>query len=412
MIRGGTLITHFASTAMPLIVAPARPTQRLAYLSSFPPRQCGIATFTRDLKTAIDTATKQPGLVVAMNDRVEGYAYPNEVALQIERNDRASYSRTARRLAQMPIDLINVQHEYGLFGGAWGDYLLDFYKTARQPIVTTLHSVLPGPNQALREVTRALADNSAQVIVLAKAAIDILTHDYGIARNKLRLIPHGIPTVPMNNTLRHMTKTKLGFAGRTVLSTFGLISPNKGLEFAVNALPDVVKAHPDALYLIIGQTHPGVRASEGEAYRVRLQTLAHDLGLAQHVAFVDQYLALPQLIEYLVASDLYIVPYQNPTQIVSGTLAYAMGCGRAVISTPFIHAREALANGNGVLVPFNDSTSMGHAITNLLDHPSARAVIEQNAYAASRTWVWPAVAKQYTTLFEEVTQYALSTATV
>ena len=395
---------RFPSVTLPAQATLEQHAPRLAYLASFPPRQCGIATFTFDVMTAVEAATHQPAIAVAMNDRPERYAYDNRVAIQIDRNDLSSYVAAARKLAQMPIDVINVQHEYGLFGGAWGEYLLELYERACQPIVTTLHSVIPNPDPVLKRVTRELAERSAKIIVLANAATDILTRDYGIARSKIHMIPHGIPTVTHPVRAHNVAKLNLGYQGRTLLSTFGLISPNKGIEFAIRALPDVVRAHPDVLYLIIGQTHPGVRAHEGEAYRNQLQDLVRELRLQANVEFVDRYLSLPQLMEYLLATDTYVIPYLNPTQIVSGTLAYAMGSGKAVISTPFIHAREVLAHGNGVLVPFKDSPAMTHAINNLLDHPTVRHEMEQRAFAFSRSWTWPAVAEQYVTVYEEVAQ--------
>ncbi len=382
---------------------------RVAYLASYPPRQCGIATFTQDLLLAVEAETRQPALVAAMNDRSSGYAYNKRVALQLDRNDPNSYAQAARAISQLPVDVINVQHEYGLFGGEWGENLIRFYDRARQPIVTTLHSVIPNPSPRLRHVTRMLAERSAKVVVLAEAATTILNHDYGISTNKVNMIAHGIPTVKTPDASHIGAKAKLGYASRTVLSTFGLISPNKGIEFALQALPNVVSNHPDVLYLVIGQTHPGVRAHEGEAYRSRLQGIVSDLNLGSNVAFVDEYLTLPQLMEYLLATDLYLVPYLNPDQIVSGTLAYAMGSGRAVISTPFIHAREALANRNGVLVPFRDSPAMTYAINDLLDHPTAKHEIELRAYARSRSWTWPVVAARYRHVYEEVTQHAVRT---
>ena len=386
----------------PDMLRPVQPPPRLAFLASFPPRQCGIATFTFDVMTAVEALTRQPSVVVAMNDRPERYAYGNRVRMQIDRNDLSSYVAAARKLAQMPVDVINVQHEYGLFGGERGEYLLELYERASQPIVTTLHSVIPNPDPVLRRVTRELAELSARVIVLANAATEILARDYGILRSKIHMIPHGIPTVMQPARAHGVSKLNMGYQDRMLLSTFGLISPNKGIEFAIRALPEVVSAHPEVLYLIIGQTHPGVRAHEGETYRTGLQNLVRELQLQANVEFVDRYLSLPQLMEYLLATDAYIIPYLNPTQIVSGTLAYAMGSGKAVISTPFIHAREVLANGNGILVPFRDSAAMAVAMNNLLGYPTLRRAMEQRAFAFSRSWTWPAVAEQYVNVYEEV----------
>jgi glycosyltransferase involved in cell wall biosynthesis len=377
-------------------------------LSSFPPRQCGIATFTYDLVTAVEGVTRQRACVVALNDRSEGYEYDEHVCLQIDRGKLEDYGAAAQQLARMPVDVINVQHEYGLFGGEWGESLLSFYEYAAQPIVTTLHSVLSNPGPTLRRVTRTLAERSARVVVLAEAATSILVNDYGVSRAKIKLIPHGIPNVTQPEQRHSHAKMRLGYEDRTLLATFGLISPNKGLEYALHALPKLVKERPDLLYMIIGQTHPGVRAGNGETYRSHLQTLVRDLHLASNVTFVDRYLSLNELLEYVLATDIYVVPYLNPDQIVSGTLAYALGCGKAVVSTPFVHAKEALAQGRGLLTPFCDSAAMSVAIRRLLNEPALRQELERRAYAASRSWIWPEVARQYNITYQEAIGHAVS----
>jgi len=380
---------------------------RVAFVGSFPPRQCGIATFTCDLVTAIEETTRQRASVVALNDRSDGYAYDEHVCLQIDKSKLDDYVAAAQQLARMPVDVINVQHEYGLFGGEWGEYLLSFYEHASQPIVTTLHSVLSNPGPTLRRVTRALAERSARIVVLAEAATAILVNDYGVPRAKIKLIPHGIPNVTQPEQRHAHAKMHLGYEDRTLLATFGLISPNKGLEYALHALPRLVKERPDLLYMIIGQTHPGVRAGAGETYRSHLQTIVRDLHLEPNVTFVDRYLSLNQLLEYVLATDIYVIPYLNPDQIVSGTLAYALGCGKAVVSTPFIHAREVLAQGRGLLTPFCDSAAMGVAIRRLLSEPALRQDLERRAYAASRSWIWPEVARQYTITYQEAIGHAV-----
>jgi len=346
-----------------------------------------------------------------MNDRAEGYDYGESVALQIARNDLPSYVKAARRVRSLhtSVEVVNIQHEYGLFGGEWGEYILEFYDTVRLPVVTTLHSVIPSPDATLRQVTRAIAERSTRVVVLAKAAINILTHDYGIDPSRVQMIPHGVPTVAKPVMAHRLAKQNLGYSARTVVSTFGLLSPNKGIEVALAALPEIVRAHPEVLYLIIGQTHPGVRASSGESYRDQLKGLVNDLGLGGHVAFVDRYLGLADLMEYLLATDIYIVPYLNPNQIVSGTLAYALGSGKAVISTPFIHAQEVLADGCGLLVPFCDSAAMTTALRTVLEEPEKRLAMEQQAYAISRNWIWPSVAAQYQAVFQEAARHELPT---
>jgi glycosyltransferase involved in cell wall biosynthesis len=382
---------------------------RVAYVASFPPRECGIATFTRDLAVAIEDLTRTRAIVAAMNDRPDGYAYDERVHVQIARDDRASYRDAARQLQRLPIDLINVQHEYGLFGGEWGEHLLEFYRHAAQPIVTTLHTILPNPDPTLRRVTRELAEYSACVVVLADAAVPILVRDYGVSRACIRMIPHGVPAVELSPGAREQAKAAFGYTGRLILSTFGLINPNKGIEYALRALPDIARRHPNVLYLIIGKTHPGVRAWSGENYREQLQRLIRELSLDAYVEFADDYMTLEQLVQYLRMTDVYLVPYLNPHQIVSGTLAYAVGAGKAVVATPMTHAREVLADGRGVLVPFRDSAAIARAVNQLLADPTARAAMEQRAYAYSRGWTWRAVGAQYTHLFAEVLRYDLPT---
>lgn len=387
-------------------------TLHIAYLASFPPRECGIATFTRDLALAVEHLTHTHAVVAAMNDRLDGYAYDERVRVQIARNDRSSYRHAAQQLHQFPIDVINVQHEYGLFGGDWGEYLLEFYHHATRPIVTTLHTVLPNPDPTLRRVTRELAEYSTSVVVLAETAVPILERDYGIPRSSIKMIPHGVPIVEFSSTARARAKAELGFADRLILSTFGLINPNKGIEYALRALPDIVRQHPKVLYLIIGETHPGVRAHQGENYRWQLHNLVRELDLGAFVVFVDRYMTLAQLVQYLQATDVYVVPYLNPHQIVSGTLAYAVGAGKAIVATPLAYAREVLADGRGVLVPFRDSAAIARAVNRLLSDPGARAVMEQRAFAYSREWTWRAVGAQYVNLFAEVLRDAVPTPAV
>ncbi len=375
---------------------------RTAYLASFPPRECGIATFTRDLAVAIETLTGSRATVAAMNDGRASYAYDERVRIQIARDDRASYRSAAHALRNLPIDVVNVQHEYGLFGGEWGEYLLEFYRDATQPIVTTLHTTLPQPDRRLRQVTRELAEHSARVVVLAESAVPILTRDYGVPRERIRVIPHGVPSVNPSPALRERAKARLGYAGRLILSTFGLINPNKGIEYALHALPSIAREHPNVLYLIVGETHPGVRATAGENYREQLQQLVRTLHLGPWVEFQDRYLTLGQVVEYLQATDVYVVPYLDPHQIVSGTVAYAVGAGRAVVASPFAYAQEVLADRRGVLVPFRDSAAIASAVNRLLSDPAARSELEQRAYAYSRGWTWPAVGTRYLELFAEV----------
>lgn len=377
-------------------------TPRVVYLSSYPPRKCGLATFTYDLLTAVEQASGMPATVVAMNDN-GGYEYDHRVIYQMNRDHRPDYTRAAAFLNRSPVDLVNVQHEYGLFGGDWGEYLVDFYRALEKPVVTTLHTVLPNPDPVLKRVTDEILAHSHRVVVLTRSSVDILRQHYTVSPSKLSVIPHGVPVVERSPERRERLKTEMGYAGRCVLSTFGLINPNKGIEYVLHALADVVPDHPEVLYLVVGQTHPGVQRHSGEQYREMLQRLVRELGLEAHVVFVNKYLTKPELVRYLELTDIYLMPYLDPNQIVSGTLAYALGAGKAVIATPSAYAQEVLADGRGILVPFRDSQAIARAITFLLDHPEERAKLEERAYASTRHWTWPAVGRQYLLLFQEVT---------
>ncbi|HLY67230.1 MAG TPA: glycosyltransferase family 4 protein, partial [Chloroflexota bacterium] len=379
------------------------PALRIAYVGSFPPRECGIATFTRSVLQSVDAlGTAAPGCVVAMNPPGQGLSYPPQVITQIEPDDVASYDRAARLLNRRGLDVVNVQHEYGLFGGRWGQYLLDFLDGLHAPAVLTLHTILPEPGPELRGVTQALVQRAAITVVLAETAIDILAADYSVDRRKLRFIPHGAPNVPPDS--HAASKRRLGLGGRTVLATCGLISPGKGIEYAVEALPDLVQRFPNLLYVIAGETHPGVRALEGERYREQLHHRVDSLGVADHVSFVNRYLSYSELLDYLLAADVYVVPYLNLDQIVSGTLAYALGCGAAIVSTPSVYAREVLGGGRGLLVPVRDSQALGLAVARVLSDASFRDELRTRAYAYGHQMIWPNVARSYLDVFADLAQ--------
>ncbi len=385
-----------------------QPAPRVAYVSSYPPCKCGLATFTYDVLTAVEQASGVPAVVVAMNDHQGGYEYDHRVVFQVDRDNQLDYVRAAKHINRLPVDLVNVQHEYGLFGGDWGEYLVDFYRALEKPIVTTLHTVLPNPDPALKRVTDAILAHSHQVVVLTHTSVEILRRYYNVSPSKVHVIPHGVPVVERRPGLREQRKAEMGYAGRRILSTFGLINPNKGIEYVLHALTDVVPRHPDVLYLVVGETHPGVQRHSGESYREKLRRLVKELGLQGHVAFVNKYLTKAELVRYLELTDIYLMPYLDPNQIVSGTLAYALGAGKAVIATPSAYAREVLADGRGILVPFRDSQAIARALNRLLDRPEELAALEERAYTFTRDWTWPAVGRQYLVLFQEVT-YELAT---
>ena len=373
----------------------------IAYVGSYPPRECGIATFTRDVIAAIQKLTRVDStVVIAVNEPTGRYGYPSRVKCHIERDVAASYDLAADAVNASDCELVSVQHEYGLFGGTWGSFLLRFMDRVRHPTVLTLHTVLPNPDPALRTVTQSLVDRSAMTIVLARSAIEILADDYGVAREKVRFIPHGVPDVQRLSQAK--AKRALGLEGRTVLATCGLMNPGKGIQYAIEAVATLVNEFPDLLYLVVGETHPGVIASSGEAYRDQLEAEVRGLGLEAHVRFDNRYISYRELVLHLLATDVYLVPYLDLNQVVSGTVAYALGCGRAVVSTPSTYAREVLADGRGVLTAERDSRALGAAVSTILRDAAYRNQLEERAYLFGHQMTWPRVAQAYSDVYQEV----------
>lgn len=374
---------------------------RAIFLGSFPPRECGIATFTKDVVDAFDRAFGTRSEVIAIDEPGgEGRRHGSEVVARLSEQDHFSYREMAKFINHHPAELVNIQHEYGLFGGERGEWLVGLLKELEKPVVLTMHTVLPEPDETMRRVTRELCSHATKVVSLSNTGRDLLETVYGIDPQILRVIHHGVPDVPFQNT--DSAKASFGIGQRMVISTFGLINRGKGLEYAIEAMHAVVKRHPEALYLILGETHPVVRRQEGESYRESLQQMVRKLGLQNNVQLVDKYLDFDELVTYLAATDVYLTPYLNPTQIVSGTLAYAMGCGKAIISTPYLYAQELLAHSRGFLCDFRDSTSISRHLTNLLDDPSLRRATERRAYRFGRQMTWPHVAAEYGRLFLEL----------
>jgi glycosyltransferase involved in cell wall biosynthesis len=370
-------------------------------MGSFPPRECGIATFTKDVVDSFDDAFATASDVVAIDEPGgETRAYTKRVFARLRQNDRESYRRVARAIEAHPAEVLDVQHEYGLFGGEDGAWFVDLLDELRKPAVVSLHTVLPQPTADIATLTRRICERSAAIVVLSETGKRILADVYGVDANKVRVIHHGVPDVPFRATAE--AKAKLGFGDRTIVSTFGLISRGKGLEYGVEAMSDVVRRHPEALYLILGETHPSVRRYEGESYREELTAKIASLGLSDNVRLVDKFLEFDELIGYLGATDIYLTPYLNPVQIVSGTLAYAVGLGKAVVSTPYLYARELLACERGMLAPFRDAVAIGAAIGTLLDDPWLRRAMERRAYRFARQMTWPHVARAYARVFEDV----------
>lgn len=365
---------------------------RVLFVGSYPPRECGIATFTEDTRGAYDLLVGAPSHVIAVTDGGKSYSYSEIVRWEIQRDDRTSYVRAARFANDHEADVINIQHEYGLFGGDYGDYLLDFLTQVRKPVILTLHTVLPEPDARMRFVTRELCNRSDRVVVLAYSGRRILEDRYNIDPRKIDVILHGVPDVPLRRS--HHFKRALGLDHHTVISTFGLLSRGKGIEYVIDAMPAIVAQIPDAVYLLLGETHPEVRKHEGESYRESLWRRVGALGLRNRVRFVDHYMNDEEVVEYLQATDVYVSPSLDPNQIVSGTLSYAVACGRAVVATASIYAKELLADGRGFTVPFKNSQGIAAAVNSVLGDPQLRASIETTAYRFGRDMTWSRVARQ------------------
>ncbi|MDP2730757.1 MAG: glycosyltransferase family 4 protein [Dehalococcoidales bacterium] len=375
----------------------------VVYLSSFPPRQCGIATFTRDLTHAMDEMLSPviKSQIVAMNPHdVISYHYPNRVIMQIKQTREEEYIQAAQRINQMDdVQLVNIQHEFGLFGGSRGSHLLPFVRMLRKPLVIAFHTVLPDPDEELYTTVGSLAENASTVIVMTNLSKKILTQQYGISSRKIKVIPHGIHHQPFTSSKQ--AKMTLGYSDRVVLSTFGLLSRIKGLEYVIEALPEVVRKFPNFVYIIFGATHPNVLQDEGESYRNLLIQKIFDLGLYDHVKLYNKYFPLAELLHFLKATDIYISPSLDPYQAVSGTLSYALGTGRPVISTAFSHAQEVLGNEVGVLVDFKNPAAYTEAILKLLEDEEFRLQLGKNAYFRTRYMTWDNVALQYARVFSE-----------
>lgn len=374
----------------------ASPIRKVALLGNHTPRRCGIATFTTDLADAIlaDPATLEC-FVVAMNDAGERHAYPARVRFEISEGDIASYRRAADFLNVNAVDVVCVQHEYGIFGGKAGAYLLALLRELRMPIVTTLHTILSEPHPSQRVAIEEVIRLSQRLVVMSAEGATLLRDVHAVPLHKIDVIPHGIPTLPTGGA----HKDRLGVAGRSVILTFGLLSPDKGIEYVIDAMPAILERHPETVYLVVGATHPHVKQRQGETYRLMLAQRARRLGVDAHLIFHDRFVSQSELVEFLAAADVYITPYVKPEQITSGTLAYAVGCGKAVVSTPYRYASELLADGRGVLVPWRDPGAIAHAVTDLLGDDAKRLALGARAALHGREMVWPAVAHRYIDTF-------------
>ena len=372
---------------------------RIGFIGNYLPRQCGIATFTTDLCEAIATEHSDTTCIaLPVNDIEAGYAYPPRVRFELAEKDIDSYRRAADFLNINSVDLVCLQHEYGIFGGPAGSHILALLRELRTPIVTTLHTVLQEPDSTQRRVLQEVAALSDRVVVMSERGVEFLQTVYGVLPEKIDLIPHGIPNVSFVDPSFH--KDLFGVEGKTVLLSFGLLSANKGIETVIAALPAIVARYPNVVYIIVGATHPHVLRQDGETYRLSLQRLAQEQGVDGQVIFYNRFVSLKELIEFISAADIYITPYLDPAQITSGTLAYTLGAGKAVISTPYWYAEEMLADERGALVPFRDPAALAEQVIDLLDNESKRHAMRKRAYLYGRAMIWPQVAQRYMESFE------------
>lgn len=373
---------------------------RFALVCDYVPRRCGIATFSHDVyRTLTDPAVGAECIVVPVNDRPEGYNYPPEVRFEIAKRDIKSYQRAADFLNFSDAEVVCLQHEFGIYGGPAGSHILALLRHLRVPVVAHLHTILEQPSPEQRRVINEMNRLVSRFIVMTERGRRMLQDIYGVEPDRIDLIPHGIPDMPFVDSAFY--KDQFGVEGKKVLLTFGLLSPGKGIEYVLRALPEVVKVEPDLVYIILGATHPNLLREQGETYRLSLEQLVADLGLKKHVIFYNRFVELEELKEFLGATDIYITPYLNKAQITSGTLAYAFGCGKAVISTPYWHAEELLAEGRGVLVPFRDSEAIARALIDLLTDPVRRDAMRKQAYLMGREMVWSQLAHAFLESFRK-----------
>lgn len=394
---GGAVLAPVLPAALQARTLPL-PT-RIAFVGNYLPRECGIATFTTDLCTALAAEYGEGRLfAIPVNDPDSSYEYPEQVRLELTQEDIVSYERAAEFLNFNGNDLVCLQHEYGIFGGSAGRYILALLRRLKMPLVTTLHTVLREPDANQRIVLEEIAHLSDRLVVMSELAAQLLREVYAVPGGKIDVIPHGVPDLPFMDP--NYFKDKFGTEGKSVLLTFGLLSPNKGIENVIRALPAILARHPNVVYIVSGVTHPHIRRREGERYREELQALAEQLGVSDHLILNNRFVSADELVEHVGAADIYITPYRHEAQVVSGTLAIALGAGKAIISTPYWHAKELLAEKRGVIVPFESPNAIAEAVLALLENDAERHAMRKRAYLHSRGTTWPKTARAYMASFQ------------
>lgn len=367
----------------------------IAFLSTYPPRECGLATFTQDLITAIDSIGTIDTNVIAINN-IANSAYDSKVIAEIGQHEHDDYLEIAKKLNSSDIDLLVIEHEYGIFGGQHGDYILDLINNLEIPVITTLHTILSEPDHKQWLIINTLGKKSAKIVTMAENTKQILQSIYGVDPMKIEVIHHGVPKKLIQS--REALKKKYGYENKQIISTFGLLSPGKGIEHGIEAISKVVKDNKDVLYLILGATHPALK-EEGPAYRNKLEELVEKLDLRENVTFINKYLSKDEIIQYLQVSDIYMTPYMGKDQAVSGTMAYAVGYGKAIVSTPYLYAKEMLASGRGLLAEFENPDSLADCIKDIIQNPDKKVKMERDTMKVGSTMYWDKVAQRYIEVF-------------
>lgn len=371
---------------------------RAVYISTYIPRKCGLATYTKDLTNAINVLNpKYLAEIMALENPVEAVNYPWEVKIRIRKDTLEDYLHAANYLNKSGTEIISLQHEYGLFGGRWGRYILNLTERLKKPLVTTLHTVLANPEPRARQVIMELGQASSAIVVMGAEAKKRLKEIYQIPEGKTVLIPHGVPDLPRGPT--DFMKKALGLGEGLTLTSSNLMTPSRGAEYVIKAMPEILKKVPDARYFILGETHPVYKAYKGEAYREELEKLVKDLSLQKKVIFINKYLSLEDLIKFFKATDIFLTPYLDADQVSSGSLAYAVGAGKVCLSTPFLYAQELLADNRGMLVPFRNSKAISQAVLEVVSDPKKRKKIGKKAYGYGRQMIWSNVALSHLDLF-------------